>query len=307
MPYNIGSFNCLNFTQASSKNVQSFADIILNENFDIVALQEIKGQQALNRILSRLPSYWMGIADNDSNVSDYAFVWNTRRFVLANAEEAGMARIYSPRIYKQYKIDRLHGQKNLVREPFYARFFPTGGSAPYIEIRIFNTHIRYSKGKEEAGQEVQTLGSILMRKNEFDVLTKAIYAKESDKRYGNNRPAYTILLGDYNLNMRSSSATDPYLLDSFEIIDGRSTKKIKTVQDQLTTLKKPNEENRDKSKNIFSSNYDHFTFDANRFNDISVTCDRINTVKKYCDDDYEQHLKDISDHIPVVMKLNIRR
>ena len=296
--YKIGSFNCLNLGMGASKDVQMFADIILNEEFDIVALQEIKGQSALNRVLARLPMYWKGIAD--SEVNDYAFIWNTRRFELANASEIGLTREYAPRIYKQYKVDRKAGQKDLVREPFYARFFPTGGAAPYIEIRLINTHIRFSKGKD--GEDDMSLGAIAMRRNEFDVRTRAIYAKEADKRYGNNRPAYTFLLGDYNLNLPSSAAKSPYLLESFTIEDGNNMKIITTVQSGLTTISKSQEGN----NSAFANNYDHFTYDVNRFSDVLVTCNEVNTVEKYYAGNHEKHLTDISDHIPIEMKLNLR-
>ena len=215
--YKIGSFNCLNFGMGATKDVQIFADIILNELFDVVALQEIKGQYALDRVLKVLPDYWCGIADNE--VNDYAFIWNSRRLEIANADESGKKRQYVPRIYKQYRIDKKAGEMDLIREPYYARFFPVGGAVPYIEIRLINTHIRFNKGSSVDN----SLGAIAMRKNEFNVLTRAIYAKESDKRYGNHRPAYTILLGDYNLNLPSSEAKSPYLIESFTIEDGRST------------------------------------------------------------------------------------
>lgn len=296
--YKIGSFNCLNLGMGASKDIQTFADIILNEKFDIVALQEIKGQSALNRVIARLPMYWKGIADN--SVNDYAFLWNTRRFELANASEMGMSREYTPRIYKQYKIDRKAGQTDLIREPFYARFFPTGGVAPYIEIRLINTHIRFSKGKDS--EDVNLLGAIAMRRNEFNVLTRAIYAKEADKRYGNNRPAYTFLLGDYNLNLPTSVAKSPYLLESFTIEDGKSVKIMTTVQKGLTTIAKA----QDEKGSVFANNYDHFTYDINRFSDVLVSCNEINTVEKYCAGDHERHLKDISDHVPVEMRLNLR-
>ena len=295
--YKIGSFNCLNLGMGASKDIQMFADIILNEKFDIVALQEIKGQSALNRVLSRLPMYWKGIAD--SEVNDYAFIWNTRRFELANANEIGLTREYAPRIYKQYRVNRKAGQKDLVREPFYARFFPVGGAAPYIEIRLINTHIRFSKGKD--GADDNSIGAVAMRRNEFDVLTKAIYAKEADKRYGNNRPAYTFLLGDYNLNLPSSVAKSPYLLESFTIEDGSSMKIITTVQSGLTTISKSAE-----NDSVFVNNYDHFTYDINRFADVTVSCNEVNTVEKYYAGNHEKHLKDVSDHIPVEMKLNLR-
>ena len=282
----------------ASKDIQMFVDIILKEEFDIIALQEIKGQSALNRVLTRLPTYWNGIAD--SEVNDYAFVWNTRRFQLANANEIGLIREYAPRIYKQYRVDRKAGQKDLVREPFYARFFPTGGAAPYIEVRLINTHIRFKKGKDVVDDTA--LSAVAMRRNEFDVLTRAIYVKEADKRYGNNRPAYTFLLGDYNLNLPSSEAKSPYLLESFTIKDGNSMKIITTVQRGLTTIAKTPQQN----NTVFANNYDHFTYDVCRFNEVVVACNEINTVEKYYDGNYEKHLKDVSDHIPIEMKMNLR-
>ncbi len=300
--YKIGSFNCLNLGIAATKDISKFAEIINDEQFDIIALQEIKGQMALNRILTVLGSNWKGQADKI--VNDYAFIWNTRRFELANAQEMGLRREYEPRIYKQYRIDRKAGQKDLIREPYYARFFPVGGAAPYIEIRIINTHIRFSKGKSDSSEDENTIGAIAMRRNEFDVLTKAIYAKEADKRYGNNRPSYTILLGDYNLNLPSSMAKSPYLIESFEIEDtARSKKIITTFQSELSTLKNDNEQ----GEGVFSNNYDHFTFDASRFSDVVVSCKSINTVDKYYNGDAERHKKEVSDHIPIAMDMKIGR
>lgn len=298
--YKIGSFNCLNFGMGSSKNDKAFADIITNSKYDIVALQEIKGKNALYRILRLLPNYWTGIADDQ--VNDYAFIWNTRRFKLADSLEAGISREYKPRIYKQYRIDRKAGQMDLVREPFFARFFPVGGATPYIEIRIINAHIRFSKGKSESSYEDDnSISAITMRKNEFEILTKAIYAKEADKRYGNNRPSYTILLGDYNLNCISSLAKPPYLIEAFEIEEtARSKKIITTIQHELSTLKKESDDD-----NIFANNYDHFTFDAVRFNNVLVSCKRINAVEDYCKGDSEEYRKMISDHVPVLMEMTI--
>lgn len=296
MTYRIGSFNCLNFGLGADKDIAAMAKIIKDERFDIVALQEVKGSAALNRLLrSGLLSGYDGLAD-DGYVNDYAFLWNTTRVCLAHTEEAKVSRTYQPRIYKQYRVDRKSGQKDLIRDPYFARFFPVGGGAPFIEIRIINTHIRFSKGQEEA------LGAVAMRKNEFDVLTKAIYAKEADKRYGNNRPAYTVLLGDYNLNMRGSGAGSPYLEECFELSDAGNVKRILTTQGELTTLKSPESE----QPNGYSANYDHFTYDAERFGGVSVTCGRVDSVGQYCEGDFKRHREKISDHVPVLMKIDLK-
>ena len=303
MSFKIGSFNCLNFGLGASKDAAIFADIIRDEQFDIVALQEIKGKAALNRIMQHLRTNWAAVAD-DSYVNDYAFIWNTNRIRLAETFVNGKKRIYEPRIYKQYKLDKSRGQRDLVREPFYARFFPAA-DAPFIEIRLINTHIRYSGSKDGEGS-LLSLGEIAMRKNEFDVLTRAIYAKEADKEYGNSRPWYTILLGDYNLNIPNSGAKSPYLVESFTIDDRKDKPKcIVTRQSELTTLKKINTASDEQSER-FANNYDHFTYDENRFSSVSTQVSRVNTVEKYCGGDYEKHQQKISDHVPIAMNIDLR-
>lgn len=299
--YKIGSFNCLNLSITSSKNLYKFADIIMNEGFDIIALQEVKGQYALNRLLSILPDYWVGLADDDSNVNDYAYIWNTRRFELAHLDYYGRNRIYYPKIYKQYRIDKNIGQFDLKREPYYARFYPIGGNAPYIEIRLINTHVRFIKGADGSNS---SLGAISMRKNELDILVRSIYTKISDKRYGNNRPAYTILLGDYNLNLPSSNKP-PYLIESYTIDDGKNSKIITTVQKELSTISN-SKVSKQSSDGLFANNYDHFTYDTNRFENLVISATTINVLDKYYKNDQEKYIKEISDHLPIAINLNLR-
>lgn len=138
MPYKIGSFNCLNFGMGSSKDIQKFVDIILGERFDILALQEIRGEKALDRILAGLDSKWASCADEKTN--DYAFIWNTNRVDIIDPDRPDARKSY-PRTFS----DRRLSKDDLARTPFYARFYPVGGGAPFIEIRIINTHIRFSK------------------------------------------------------------------------------------------------------------------------------------------------------------------
>lgn len=294
--YRIGSFNCLNFGRNAEKDINVFIDIIRKEEFDIIALQEIKGLNALNRILNFLPlNQWEGIADNISN--DYAFIWNKNRICLAKSED-DVSRIYQPRIYRQYKINQKDGQTRLIRDPYYGRFFPIGGGAPFIELRIINCHIRFGKNENS----LYDIGTVQMRRNELNVLVKSIYAKEADKRYGNNRPAYTILLGDYNLNCKDSIATFPYLEEIIEI-DGREIKRVVTKQNQLTTLKKQIKNN----ETPFLNNYDHFSYDMDRFDDVSVDCKRVDAVDLYSSKDYEKYKKCVSDHLPIKMELSLKK
>lgn len=299
MTYKIGSFNCLKLGQNSNKDFDAFYKIITKEKFDIIALQEISNAKALDLLLRHLPGgKWKGTCDYF--VGDYAFIWNSERVCLAKNEDSSnnVSRIYQPRIYKQYKVDKLAGQKDLKRDPYFARFYPIGGGAPFIEIRIINCHVRFS-GDDEGNS--LNLSAVNQRKNEIEVLTKAIYAKESDKRYGTNRPAYTILLGDYNLNLPASGKY-PILNEIFEINENGNVKRIKTMQSQLTTIKSKLDE-----ETQFSNNYDHFTYDELRFEDTNVECSRVNAVEKYYDGDYEKYRKNVSDHVPVMLELNLRK
>lgn len=160
-----------------------------------------------------------------------------------------------------------------------------------------------------------------MRKNEFDVLASTLYPRIADKRYGNNRTAYTVLLGDYNLNLKESGAGSPYLCESIIIEDQKilkiqggiitesyntnyrnGSKQIVTVQKELTTLRNPKD---GFGQQGFSNNYDHFTYDAKQFEGVNVRCHCIDSVKKCCDGDFELHRKNISDHIPVVMEFDL--
>ena len=156
-----------------------------------------------------------------------------------------------------------------------------------------------------------------MRKFEFKALTKSIYYSVSDKVYGNPEgkssplTAYTILLGDYNMNLRESGAGSP-LLDKLETItipcikSDSHSKIIVTRQSELTTLKQQYD-SEEQSAQIFANNYDHFSYDTNRFNGTRQRISRVNTVEKYCHNDPQEHIKKISDHTPIKMSLNIKK
>lgn len=230
MGYKLGSFNMYKFQAYRSddkikKDLDKIAEIIYTEKFDIIAMQEIFDEKPMNMILQRLGvSKWKGAwAKPNSRSSQaaegYAFMWNTDRIMLAESVTASGKRTYYPRIYQQYKVDKKNGQKDLVREPFYGRFKPKYEN---YEIRIINTHIMFSNGgKDEYEDETLQLSDVAMRRNEFEILVKNILTKESTWRYGNNLTAYTILMGDYNLNLKRDWTKGPYLEEVVEINDGK--------------------------------------------------------------------------------------
>lgn len=292
------------------KDLDSIANIISTEKFDIIAMQEVFDEKPMNMILARLGSHWQGAWGKPNSRSaqaaeGYAFIWNTDRIELAKSVTSSGTRIYQPRIYQQYKIDKKSGQRELVRDPFYGRFKPKYEN---YEIRIINTHIMFSNGgKDEHEDDAIQLGDIAMRRNEYEILIKNILAKENTWRYGNNLTSYTILMGDYNLNLRRDWTSGPYLEEVVEIADGKYTYKIRTVQDQLTTVKNRSKLNPDEPVRGYANNYDHFSYDEDRFSDLHPKVKRIDSVRKYCDDDFEKHKKEISDHVPISIEIDLKQ
>ena len=220
----------------------------------------------------------------------------------------------SANIWKQYKHDPKLTKAGLLRQPYYARFIPapSKGAAPYCELRLINTHIRYSpkinKNLELSDRE--------LRRREFFVLATDILDRIRDKPGDSGRLPYTVLLGDYNLNLRSSNKS-PYIGDNDYIVvelPGGRERIYVTVQDQLTTLSHSLETDPATGKAHivfnpwFSNNYDHFTYDKDFFQTMceSKRIDILNTVSLYHNNDFEGHFRGISDHIPIIMEINLK-
>ena len=109
MGYKIGSFNMYKFQAYRSddkikKDLDSIANIISTEKFDIIAMQEVFDEKPMNMILARLGSHWQGAWGKPNSRSaqaaeGYAFIWNTDRIELAKSVTSSGTRIYQPRIY----------------------------------------------------------------------------------------------------------------------------------------------------------------------------------------------------------------
>ncbi len=325
MSFKVGSFNVRDFNFESNadtkKNFDNLAKIIEEEEYDIVALQEVLSEQAIRKLIDfHLGGHWKGKWDFPEKSSvqaaeGYAFLWNTRRIMLANNEEG---KEFEPRILNQYKIRKKDGQTELIRNPYYGRFCPK--NLPKLEIRLINVHIRFSKNKEFSITEKD------QRRNEFAVLTEAIYPKYEDKIYGCNNASYTFILGDYNLNIVKPTIIDgrdhTSWLDDVVFSEG---KKIITVQEMLSTLKSPEKKSDPESDKFevtrtnaktekllndyedltgkvgdyFANNYDHFTYNAEIEERLYVKNERVDAVKKYYNKDSESYQREISDHVPI--------
>lgn len=262
MSYIIGSFNVRSLRTCSPSQL---AEIILNEQLDILALQELKSPDALRSLLNRnLPSYYEG--SYDEQMWEYGYIWNSRRFIECSKDG-------KPDIFNQYR-----STNPLARAPYYGRFTPCGllGGA-FFEIRLVNIHLHHG------GNDSGINKSIRIR--EFKTVADNIYNSISKKRYGNNMPAYTIVLGDYNLccviceQERVTSKT--YL--------------VETEQADKTTLSS--------TRNELVNDYDHISYSKQRFEGTEITVQRVDTVSKYTNGNFEQHRKDISDHVPIKLEL----
>lgn len=331
--YRIGSFNLRNIGKSAfsdQRDLEKIATIIRNEKLDVVALQEVLTEGKIftkddlpssitkKSILSYLggPEHWgfewAFSGDESLRHEGYAFLWNKDRLDLSTAEVVRngtkFTRVYRPRMIKV-------NHRDMKRYPFYARFTPqgkAGGSS--FEIRMICVHTYYGDDK---------LVDRIIRQNELDVLMKEIYPKVADENFQNSLPRYTILLGDYNAELVTSEnklavaqrniqrRNIPMVMKTDEngmVFSDKYGIFVKTTQDQLTTLKRKIQDGDEESfeDRGYASNYDHFSYDQDAIGHVvKKKPRRIKAVQLYCNDDYEKYYKEISDHIPIVMELQI--
>lgn len=310
MSYRIGSFNLKNLGQTAlgkenSRDLQKIAEIIRKEDFDIVALQEVLSegkvfsleQDMLKRsILYELGTKEWGFAwahaesENDPRSEGYAFLWKKKRFRLPVAKlENGTKRTFYPRICRL-------NRDLMKRKPYYARFVGRGG--PYFEIRLLCVHTHFTDRDQ--------------RRRELDNLLKEVYPQVEDRVYYKGRPSYTIILGDYNAELRRPFNTSGFYVADIETADRWGGKKIQTVQDEKTTLKR-RFDNDDQDADApayagegYANNYDHFSYDFDRFSRIQIDVKRIDAVATYCGGNFETYFKTVSDHVPIVMTMGLK-
>lgn len=368
MSYKIASFNMCKFHEnINNKELIKIASAINNEKIDILAIQEIFSKGALDNLLAALGSEWEGCWDSPNSRSPsaaegYAFAWRKNNIGLTKNREG---KVFKPTILNQYKMHKelylkllekstkldpanaINFQKKLIRNPYYGRFSPAdlpGGT--YFEFRIINTHIMWSLNREENEKEDKDVSlipsDVVMRKNEYNILTNAVYPKVSKKDIDylmgqtNSKymPAYTILVGDYNLNLDAYPRIHEPVVELNEGIkttyNPSGTMRIETFQDKKTTLKSkdklyldPNDEIQvmllagKNDEAYFANNYDHFTYDTNSLDAINVKrVYRLDCIESMfpeyrMNDDpykvYREYRDSVSDHLPIVIELEIRK
>lgn len=316
MHYRIGSFNMKNFSVYSQKDFERIADIIRGEKLDVVAFQEIlsegKGvQHLLKDYVSHELYQWdycwasphestdlrkvQELITNDNRGEGYAYIWRKDKFKLAESRQLDKTKVFTPRIINSLSNDVKVDCSFFARTPYYIRLQPCYGG--FFELRLINIHIYF-------GSDMRL--DIDKRLVEYNTLVQEIYpAIGQERRYGNHRPAYTIAMGDYNLNIfrpHIKTQSKNRLPEVYAYKDGRTLCRIITTQDQLTTLKSCLDES---GNGGYANNYDHFTYspELSPFSDVRV--EAIPAVEKYCDGDFEYYRKTISDHLPILIEIEI--
>lgn len=326
MGYKIGSFNLYKFGNTEKKDLDLIAKIIKNEGFDILAVQEAFSRDAIQSLVGRLnngSTRWdfrwaTPPKSSPTEAEGYAFIWNTDTMELSYSNVVSSISDYyqivrrpaEPIIFNRYRIDRKEGQFELSRNPYYGRFKPKDC---FCELRLINTHIRFGEDEEEHYSRIKKLGQNAQRQNELRILIDSLYRSISDeRRYCNYMPSYTVILGDYNLNLNRVWNESPYIpsnagldVDVYYIIDNqRIVKRVKTVQETKTTLKRSFD---DDIK--YANNYDHFSFDQDEFMGVYARASRPNVIDKYCktqgENKFAYYKANVSDHLPISLNINL--
>ena len=323
MSYVIGSFNMLKMDLKSNdetkKNFNNIAKIIKREGFDVVALQEVISEFAIKHLVKYLGEMnWNYVfkpstitVSKDAQKEGYAFIWKKNKFNLVDADSAVETKD-EYRIRKNGFGQFVH-ENSLVRPPLVIRLSTADiiGSSNF-ELRLINTHIAFNSPVNC----MDKYNDSDLRKMELKTLSEEVYRKVSSKRYGTNLPAYTFLLGDYNLCLAGEGTP---VVD--EIIDITNKRKLKTVQKEKTSLKQTKQNyatddlNSEKDNDIktendfdnYSRNYDHFSYEVDLDDKLSLTATRVEALGKYYYNDLELFRKEISDHVPIKLVLNLKK
>ena len=303
MIYKIGSFNVRNLnypvSKEGSRSFDTIAAIIKNEEFDVVALQEVLSYKVWEQLKLFLgdnwqfawerPTQYFGESKADPRGEGYAYIWNSKKLDLVEVNVDGVLRRAHPQIWKKY---RANGTR-LIREPYYARFTPRGKVAGcFCEIRLINTHIVYGDSNK--------LGEA-MRYGEFLKIVGNVYENIANQRYGDRMPAYVIVLGDYNLSLSKLRQGDVFVTIGDSTSD-RKQERVVTEQGDLTTVNHIKQEDGTYTS-AFVNNFDHFSFLEKYQSMMRVQISRVD-VTQYCHD-LVQYWESVSDHVPIKLSINL--
>lgn len=314
MSYIIGSFNLrdFNFSNTSAdgeeklqRDFEKISQIIIKENFDVVALQEINAKypleylvSVLNRSKNLLREYAYIFGENmpyaTKDPERYGFIWNIRRLRLSQTK-----RNNNPSYYI------CAGGKGVIRPPYYARFTPNGlRGGLNFELRLINTHIKDASREED-------------RIREFDVLVRQILPRICDHQTDveKSMPAYTFLLGDYNLALNKSERAIYKIKTITSSNYTGKWREYRTAQEEKTSLKLPNQQI--EIADCYANNYDHFTYESSGEKGLDrklvLIPQRVEALSKYFSEEtsasqqLQEYRKTISDHVPIKMIVDLQK
>lgn len=296
MSITIASFNVLKMGEmAVSQRVKDWrliARIIKSRNSDIVSLQEVLSEKPVEELCRNLNMYggeWDFRFEQKDTVRNeregYAFLWNKKTIALLVSD----GKTYEPHIEAKWS-------RSLIRPPFVGRFMPNTPGAPFIEIRVINTHIIFHRDKYSQQKELD-LSDLQMQLREYRKLSKSVFPMIAHERTGDFRVSYTFITGDYNLPLRNCVLIDSEPWD--ERIRMVSTQKEKTTISSERAKEAPQADS-------YVNDYDHFSF-SNHESEYVATVHRIDAPRLFCSGNFNTYRETVSDHVPIILKLDLKR
>lgn len=313
----VASFNVKQLSMKSQdeeslkkRDIDKMAYLI--SKYDIVALQEVLTPAIVETtshasqkasLTRRLGIHWQGkwvytepgLRNNvflgvDRRHEGLAFLWNTQIVELLEDDRDVF-------LTKKYKaIDGI----SLRREPGYARFKIKNRP---VEIRVINVHIISEKPDSKNVKPGIDLGSKQkMRMREFEIIAGQIYKNINDcKLHKETTVAYTIIIGDYNLNLEGHG-TDSESMPQMCYFNSMGQRcfggplQIKTIQEERTTLKKDG--------SGFRNNFDHCSFNVDCNGHVIKNCYRTPYLNDKTTEEIKEFHDTVSDHVPIVVEIN---
>ena len=173
----IATWNLLSFSQTKASDpgvLHVVADVILNNSFDLIAVQELSDQKGMKLVCSEL---------NKRTGNDWKFSVSKRAGRMYRSSEY-LGFLWNASKGIQHKSDRLlTGNKNFARSPYLATF-----NINKQKLLLVNVHL---KAVGLAREDVNRT------RDEVDLLSlliKSIYSLTD------NISVHTLLLGDFNLS-----------------------------------------------------------------------------------------------------------
>jgi hypothetical protein len=317
--FTFGSFNALKLNYAAAgenkKDFLKLAEIIRDENFDVIAFQETPSDMATKQILFSLGSDWDRRWNSDIHspspamTEGFSFFWNKRRFELLDNNDPLFQAV----------------RGNIDRKPFVGRFRPVNG--PFCEFRFIDVHLCNPGNPKEK------------KYNEYSAVSNLYERVYGNKKESQNRSVYTFILGDYNLTLKQAKQCErernlfvnaylgynafPLFTGDYDVYEPAKECGFNhncsdlCPYNSLTTLIMPNTlENAKYNEKVclFSNDYDHCSYNTQFFEDrdIAINVERVNTLTKYCKESnssvekLKQHRNTISDHVPIKISVSLR-